>query len=144
MSKEIKLPMKTFIHPFNKDYRPPRVIYPQGASEHIHDKFSRADTESYLILYKHLSIMWLSTDRQGAASLRYDPVTKIAPKSPFLCVNRNPIYGFRASAKAIWYIVNIALILEEIVLKIFRDFSINIILWMTKLRVDFERRFATA
>ena len=36
----------------------------------------------------------------GAAQLR--PVTEIAPKSPFLCVNRSPIqYGFPAGAKAI-------------------------------------------
>ena len=109
MCKEIKLLMKTFIHLFNKGYRPPRVIYPRRASEYIHDKFSRADTESYLVY--SWNIMWLSTDRQDAASLRYDPVTKIAPSSPFLCVNRNPIrYGFRAGAKAIWDIVNVALI----------------------------------
>ena len=41
--------MKTFIHLFNEGYRPPRVIHPRGASEYIHDKFSRADTESYLV-----------------------------------------------------------------------------------------------
>ena len=36
----------------------------------------------------------------GAAQLL--SVTEIAPKSPLLCVNRNPIrYGFRAGAKAI-------------------------------------------
>jgi len=41
-------------------------------------------------------------DRHGAVQLR--SLTKIAPKSPFLCVNRSPIrYGFRASTKAIWY-----------------------------------------
>ena len=34
-------------------------------------------------------------------------VTGLVPKSPFLCVNRNPIqYGFRAGAKAIQYSVN--------------------------------------
>ena len=43
-----------------------------------------------------------------AAQLR--SVTEIAPKSPFLCVNRSPIqYGFRAGAKAIRYSVNIIL-----------------------------------
>ena len=49
MCKEFKLLMKKFIYLFNKDYRPPRVISPRGASEHIHDKFSRANTESYLV-----------------------------------------------------------------------------------------------
>ena len=34
-------------------------------------------------------------------------ITEIAPKSPFLCVNRNPIqYGFPASAKAMRYSMN--------------------------------------
>lgn len=114
------------------------MIYPQGASEHIHDKFSRADTESYPVLYKHLSIMWLSTDRQGAASLLYDPVTKIAPSSPFLCVNRNHIrYGFSASAKAIWYIVNIALIFQNIQRRFYKHHTMN-----DQIESDFERRFA--
>ena len=36
-------------------------------------------------------------------------VTEVAPKSPFLCVNRSPIrYDFRAGAKAIRYCVNMA------------------------------------
>ena len=36
-------------------------------------------------------------------------VTKIAPKSRLLCVSRSPIrYGFRVSARAIQYGVNIA------------------------------------
>ena len=39
--------------------------------------------------YEHLSDMWLSTSGIGAAQLR--SVTEIAPKSPFLCVNRSPI-----------------------------------------------------
>ena len=47
-------------------------------------------------------------DRGGAEQLR--SLTKIVPKSLFLCVNRIPIwYGFRASTKAIWYSGNIAL-----------------------------------
>ena len=34
-------------------------------------------------------------------------ITEIAPKSPFLCVNRNPIqYGFPAGAKAMRYSIN--------------------------------------
>ena len=34
-------------------------------------------------------------------------ITEIAPKSPFLCVNRNPIqYGFPAGAKAMRYSMN--------------------------------------
>ena len=49
--------------------------------------------------------MWLSTLLIRAAQLR--SVTEIAPKSPFLCVNRSPIrYGFCAGAKAIRYSVN--------------------------------------
>ena len=44
----------------------------------------------------------------GATQLR--TVREIAPKSPLLCVNWNPIpYGFRVGAKAIQYSVNIAL-----------------------------------
>ena len=44
----------------------------------------------------------------GAAYLR--PVTRIAPKSSILCMNRSTVrYGFRACAKAIWYNVNKAL-----------------------------------
>ena len=57
------------------------------------------------VLYEHLSDMWLSTLEIGAAQLR--TVTEIAPKSPFLCVNRSPIrYGFRAGAKAVRYYMN--------------------------------------
>ena len=42
-------------------------------------------------------------DRRDAASLRY----KIAPKSPFLCVNRSAIqYGFRAGTKALQNSIN--------------------------------------
>ena len=44
---------------------------------------------------------------RGAAQLRF--VTEIVPKSPFLCVNRSPVwYGFRAGAKATWYSENAA------------------------------------
>ena len=51
--------------------------------------------------------MWLSTLEIRAVQLR--SVTEIAPKSPFLCVNRSPVRnGFCASVKAIWYSVNIA------------------------------------
>ena len=36
--------------------------------------------------------------------------TKIAPKSPFLCVNRNSTrYDFPADSKVFWYGVNITL-----------------------------------
>ena len=39
----------------------------------------------------------------GATQIR-SVTAEIAPKSPFLCVNRNPIrHGLRAGAKAIWY-----------------------------------------
>ena len=49
--------------------------------------------------------MWVSTFEIGGAQFR--SVTEIAPKSPFLCVNRSPIrYGFRAGAKAIRHGVN--------------------------------------
>ena len=52
--------------------------------------------------------MWLSTLEIGAAQLR--SVTEIAPKSPFLRVNRSPIlYSFRAGAKATRHSVNIFL-----------------------------------
>ena len=44
------------------------------------------------------------------AQCNFDPATEIAPKSPFLWVNRSPIrYDFRAGAKAIRYFVNMAL-----------------------------------
>ena len=53
--------------------------------------------------------MWLSTVEIGVTQIR--SFTEIAPKSPFLCVNRGPIrYGFRTDAKAILYSVNIALV----------------------------------
>ena len=61
--------------------------------------------QSYPVYYEHLSDMWLFTLEISAAQLR--SVTEIAPKSPFLRVNRSPIrYGFCASAKAIQYSVN--------------------------------------
>ena len=50
-----------------------------------------------------------STFEIGAAQLCY--VTEIAPKSPFLCVNRSPNrYGFQGGAKTIRHNVNIALV----------------------------------
>ena len=59
-----------------------------------------ADTKSHLVQCKFLSDMWPSTLEISAAHLR--SVTEIAPKSPFLCVNRSPVgYGFRADAQAI-------------------------------------------
>ena len=46
--------------------------------------------------------------RDNAGQLR--TVTEMAPKSPFLCVNRSPLrYGFHAGAKTIRYRANIAL-----------------------------------
>ena len=52
--------------------------------------------------------IWLSTLEIDAAQLR--SVTEIAPKSPFLRLNRSPIlYSFRAVAKAIRHSVNIFL-----------------------------------
>ena len=61
--------------------------------------------QSYPVYYEHLSDMRLFTLEISAAQLR--SVTEIAPKSPFLRVNRSPIrYGFCASAKAIQYSVN--------------------------------------
>ena len=61
----------------------------------------------YLFMLRHQSVaptlsdMWRSTFEIGVAQLR--SVTEIAPKLPFLCVNRSPIqYCFRAGAKAIW------------------------------------------
>ena len=45
----------------------------------------------------------------GAAQLCY--VTEIAPKSPFLCVNRSPNrYDFRGGTKTIRHNLNIALV----------------------------------
>ena len=51
----------------------------------------------------------------GAAQLpSVQSLTEIAPKSPFLCVNRNPIwYGFRAGAKAIQYSIKTYLICDS-------------------------------
>ena len=60
--------------------------------------FSRR-RKSCPVLYEHLSDMWIPTLEIGASQLH--SVTEIAPKSPFLWVNRSPIrYGFRAGAKA--------------------------------------------
>ena len=56
---------------------------------------------------QNLSEMWRSTFVIGAAQLR--SVTEFAPKSPFLRVNRSPIwYNFRTGAKGIRYSVNMA------------------------------------
>ena len=50
--------------------------------------------------------MRLSALEIRAAQLR--SVLETEPKSPFLCMNRNPIwYGFRTGAKAIQYSVNL-------------------------------------
>ena len=69
----------------------------------------RADTKSFPVLYEEISDMWLSALEIGAAQLRF--FTEIAPKWPFLYVNRSPIpYGFRAEVRAILSRVNIALI----------------------------------
>ena len=59
------------------------------------------------------SDVWRSTQFEiGAVQLRF--VTEILPKSPFLYVNRSPIWcDFRGSAKAIQYSVNIALTLQS-------------------------------
>ena len=85
--------------------------------------------QSCSVLYEHLSnkkSMWLSPLKISAAQLR--SVTEIAPKSPFLYVNRSLVrYGFRACAKAIWYIVNIALAGLGIALFIF--FVVGIHVW---------------
>ena len=44
--------------------------------------------------------MWHSTLEMGAAYLR--SVTEIAPKSPFLCLNKSPMrYGFRARLRVV-------------------------------------------
>ena len=56
---------------------------------------------------QNLSDMCRSTSEIGAALLR--SVTEIAPKSPFLCVNRS-LDGFRAGAKAILYSVNMPIL----------------------------------
>ena len=56
-----------------------------------------------------VSAMSRSTFEIGAAQLR--SVTEIAPKSPFLCVNRSlNRYDFRGGAKTIRHNVNIALV----------------------------------
>ena len=64
----------------------------------------------YLRMTQNLvSDTWRSTFEIGAAQLCY--VTEIAPKSPFLCVNRSPNrYDFRGGAKTIRHNVNIALV----------------------------------
>ena len=58
---------------------------------------------------RNLSDMWRSTFKIGAAQLR--SVTRIVPKSPFLCVNRNSTrYKVRVDARAIRHSVNKALL----------------------------------
>ena len=62
----------------------------------------QADTKSYIQYSMNTyPIVTTSTLEIGAAQLR--SVAEIAPKSPFLCVNRSPSvpYGFSACAKAI-------------------------------------------
>ena len=61
-----------------------------------------ADTKSYIRYSMNTyPIVTTSTLEIGAAQLR--SVTEIAPKSPFLSVNRSPsvLYGFSAGAKAL-------------------------------------------
>ena len=48
-------------------------------------------SKNVFTLAQNLSDMWLSTLENGAVLLR--SVTEMAPKSPFLCVNRSPIRG---------------------------------------------------
>ena len=60
-----------------------------------------------VIVWRHLSDMWLSPLEIGAPQPRFD--TEIAPRSPFLCVNRGPLQcGFRPGAKDILYRLKIA------------------------------------
>ena len=64
------------------------------------NKVIHTSTKCYAVWYEHLSDMLRTTLEISVTQLR--PVTEIAPKSPFLCVNRSPIqYGFPAGAKAI-------------------------------------------
>ena len=57
---------------------------------------------------QNLSNMWRSTFEIGTAQLAWF-LTEIAPKSPFLCLNRSSIRcGFRTGEGALWYGVNIA------------------------------------
>ena len=72
----------------------------------------RYGPNTYLFTLHHtvaqnLSNIWRSTFEISAAQLR--SVTKMPPKSPFLCANRSPIwYDLSADAKATRYTVNIA------------------------------------
>ena len=50
------------------------------------------------------------------SAVQLSSITEIAPKSPFLCLNRNRIrYGFRAGAKAMRYSMNTYLIRQSAV-----------------------------
>ena len=62
-----------------------------------------SNTRSYCTIGWHRTYaIWSSTFEIGATQLR--SVTEIAPKSPFLRVNGNPIrYAFRAGAKSVGY-----------------------------------------
>ena len=80
----------------------------QSSSPLIHFRYG-PNTVLHQSVAQYLSDMWLSTVEIGVTQIR--SFTEIAPKSPFLCVNRSPIrYGFRTDAKAILYSVNIALV----------------------------------
>ena len=70
--------------------------------------FSRRRRSYPVVEYEHLFDMWLSS--LGIGEVRLRPVTEIALKSPFLCVNRSRLirYGFRAGAKTTQYSANIA------------------------------------
>ena len=69
----------------------------------------RVGTKSYWSKYEPLSDIWFSTEEMGAVQIL--SVTEIAPKSPFLCVNRSPRrYGSCARQRVsgivwtpIWY-----------------------------------------
>ena len=61
------------------------------------------DTKSHQLKCEHRIryVTFHLRDRRGTASLR---LTEMVPKSPFLCVNWNPIrYDFRAREKTIRY-----------------------------------------
>ena len=79
----------------------------EQATERTNKRKNERKNERVLFVWQceHLSYTWLFSLELGTAQLR--PGTEIAPKSPFLCMNRRPIrYGFHASAKAIWHIIS--------------------------------------
>ena len=76
----------------------PRPYGPNTVPVHAAKKIGRS-----------LSDAWRSTFKIGPAQLR--SVTRIVPKSPFLCVNRNSTrYNVRVDARAIRHSVNKALL----------------------------------